>query len=79
VTVTAYDASGAQVLHRTVGTQQDRTASIALPPGAALVDVVPRHTKVTGSVIVTGDGATVLPLHELLEKGLVPQISAGQD
>jgi hypothetical protein len=79
VTVTAYDASGAQVLHRTVGTQQDRTASIALPPGAALVDVVPRRTKVTGSVIVTGDGATVLPLHELLEKGLVPQISAGQD
>jgi Family of unknown function (DUF5719) len=79
VMVTAYDASGGRVVHRTIGTQQGRTLSIALPKGAALVDVVPTGTKVSGSVVVTGDGATVLPLHELLVKGLVPQISAGQD
>jgi hypothetical protein len=29
--------------------------------------------------VVTGDGATVIPLHQLLVKGLVPQISPGQD
>jgi hypothetical protein len=79
VTVTAYDASGTRVLHRTIGTQKGRTASIALPKGAALVDVVPQRTSVTGSVVVTGDGASVLPLHELLVRGLVPQISPGQD
>jgi hypothetical protein len=79
VTVTAYDASGAEVLHRTVGTQKGRTASIRLPKGAALVDVVPQRTAVTGSVVVSGDGASVLPLHELLVRGLVPQISPGQD
>jgi hypothetical protein len=79
VTVTAYDASGTRVLHRTIGTQKGRTASIALPKGAALVDVVPQRTNVTGSVLVNGDGASVLPLHELLVKGLVPQISPGLD
>ena len=79
VTVTAYDASGTRVLHRTVGTQKGRTASIALPKGAALVDVVPQRTRVSGSVVVSGKGATVIPLHELLVKGLVPQISPGQD
>ena len=79
VTVTAYDASGTRILHRTVGTQKGRTLSIDLPAGAALVDVVPQRTKVNGSVVVTGKGATVIPLHELLVKGLVPQISPGQD
>jgi hypothetical protein len=79
VTVTAYDASGQRVLNRTVGTQKGRTSSVSLPKGTALVDVVPQRTKVSGSVVVTGDGATVIPLHELLVKGLVPQISPGQD
>jgi hypothetical protein len=79
VTVTAYDASGARVLHRTVGTQKGRTSSVSLPKGTALVDVVPQRTNVNGSVVVTGDGATVIPLHQLLVKGLVPQISPGQD
>jgi hypothetical protein len=79
VTITAYDGSGARVLHRTIGTQKGRTASIGLPKGAALVDVVPQVTNVTGSVVVTGDGASVLPLRELLVKGLVPQISPGKD
>jgi hypothetical protein len=79
VTVTAYDGSGKRVLHRTVGTQNGRTSSVRLPRGTALVDVVPQRTVVRGSVVVSGDGATVIPLHELLVKGLVPQISPGQD
>jgi hypothetical protein len=79
VTVTAYDASGTSILHRTVGTQKGRTASVSLPKGAALVDVVPLRTTVRGSVLVAGTGATVIPLHELLVEGLVPQISPGQD
>jgi hypothetical protein len=43
------------------------------------VDVVPLRTTVRGSVLVAGTGATVIPLHELLVEGLVPQISPGQD
>jgi hypothetical protein len=79
VTVTAYDGSGKRVLHRTVGTQSGRTSSIRLPRGTEMVRVVPRRTQVRGAVVVSGDGATVIPLHELLVKGLVPQISPGQD
>jgi hypothetical protein len=30
-------------------------------------------------VLVTGNGATVIPLQELLTRGLVPQISPGRD
>jgi hypothetical protein len=79
VSVTAYDASGKRVLHRTVGTQDGRTSSVALPRGTALVHIVPQRTNVRASVVVSGTGATVIPLHELLVKGLVPQISPGQD
>ncbi len=77
--VTAYDASGTQVLHRTVAQQQGRTATVRLPSGAAFVQVEPRRTPVRGAVVVTGDGATVIPLTELLTQGLVPQISPGQN
>jgi hypothetical protein len=30
-------------------------------------------------VVLTGKGAAVIPLHELLTQGLVPQISPGLD
>ncbi len=79
VTVTAYDASGKRVLHRNVGTQDGRTSSVALPRGTAFLEVVPQRTNVRASVLVSGSGSTVIPLHELLVKGLVPQISPGQD
>jgi len=32
---------------------------------------------IRGSVVLTGDGASVVPLHELLTQGLVPQIQPG--
>jgi hypothetical protein len=76
--VTAYDVSGKRVLHRTVAAQQGRTATVRLPGGAAFVQVEPRRTPVRGAVVVSGDGATVVPLTELLTQGLVPQISPGQ-
>jgi hypothetical protein len=77
--VTAYDATGAEVLHQTVAEQQGRTVTVDLPPGTAFVHVVPQGTPVRGAVVVSGQGASVIPLHELLTQGLVPQISPGQD
>ena len=76
--VTAYDASGTRVLHTTVTSQQGHTVSLALPSGTAFVHVQPRGTPVRGAVVLTGDGATVVPLTELLTQGLVPQISPGR-
>ena len=36
--------------------------------------VAPQGTEIRGAVVLTGDGASVIPLHELLTQGLVPQI-----
>jgi hypothetical protein len=77
--VTAYDDTGKRVLTRTVPSQQGHTVALDLPRGTAFVQVVPRGTPVRGAVLLTGDGATVVPLTELLTRGLVPQISPGQD
>lgn len=76
-TVTAYDASGARVLDRKVGQQQGHTAAIPLPAGTAFLKVVPEGTVVRGAVMLTGDGASVLPLEELQTRGLVPAIRPG--
>ena len=78
--VTAYDASGTRLLHKTFASQQGHTVTVDLPRGTAFVHVVPQRTPVRGAVLVSGAtaGATVIPLTELLTKGLVPQISPGR-
>ena len=78
--MTAYDASGKQLVHKTVASQQGHTVTVDLPRGTAFVHVVPKGTPVRGAVLVSGDtaGATVIPLTELLTQGLVPQISPGR-
>jgi len=77
--VTAYDATGKRVLAKTLSSQQGHTAALDLPRGTAFVQVVPHGTPVRGAVVLSGDGATVIPLTELLTQGLVPQISPGQN
>ena len=77
--VTAYDATGAELHTDTVALEQGRVASLTLPRGTAFLDVVPQRTTIRAAVLVAGDGATVVPLHELLTQGLVPQIWPGQD
>jgi hypothetical protein len=76
-TVTAYDATGSRLLHQRVGQQQGHTVSVDLPAGTAYVRVVPSGTEIRAAVVVTGAGASVIPLGELLTRGLVPQISPG--
>jgi hypothetical protein len=76
-TVTAYDASGKKLLDKRVGEQQGHTVAVRLPRGAAFVKVVPESTDLRGAVVLTGAGASVIPLHELLTQGLVPQIQPG--
>ena len=75
--MTAYDVSGAKVLDRRVGQQQGQTTSVTLPPGSAFVRVVAQGTDVRGAVLMTGAGASVVPLDELLTQGLVPAIRVG--
>jgi hypothetical protein len=72
--VTAYDVSGKQVLRKRVGVQQGHTVTVRLPRGAAFLTVTPQGAVVRGGVVLQGTGATVIPLHELLTQGLVPQL-----
>jgi hypothetical protein len=76
-TVTAYDASGKRLLQRRVGQQEGHTVEVTLPRGTALLRVVPQNTPVRAAVVLSGDGASVVPLHELLTQGLVPSIRPG--
>jgi hypothetical protein len=77
VAVTAYDASGRQLLGKRYGEQQGHTVAVPLPKGTAFLRVVPQRTEVRAAVVLSGDGASVVPLHELLTRGLVPQIRPG--
>jgi hypothetical protein len=79
VTVKAYDATGQPLPDQRVGMQQGHTATIELPKGAAYVLVVPERTVIRASVVVQGDGASVVPMQELLTQGLVPHIEHGQN
>jgi hypothetical protein len=76
-TVTAYDATGQKLLGQRVGQQEGHTVAVALPKGTAFFRVVPQGTLIRAAVVLTGDGASVVPLHELLTQGLVPQIQPG--
>ena len=76
-TVTAYDASGSRLLDQRVGQQEGHTVAVPLPRGTAFVRVVPRGTLIRAAVVLTGDGASVVPMGELLTQGLVPQIQPG--
>jgi Family of unknown function (DUF5719) len=77
--VNAYSSTGTKLLHKVVAEQQGRTVTVRLPVGTAFVRVVPQRTPLWGAVVLSGNGAAVIPLHELLVRGLVPQITAGQD
>ena len=78
-TVTAYDVDGKRLLDKRVGQQEGHTVAVELPRGTAYLSVTPEGTEIRGSVVLTGDGASVIPLHELLTEGLVPHIQPGQD
>jgi hypothetical protein len=74
ITVKAYDTAGQPLPDQRVGLQQGHTATIRLPKGAAYVQVTPERTVIRAAVVVQGDGASVLPMQELLTQGLVPHI-----
>ena len=73
----AFTATGAAIALPDVELEKGRTVSTKLPANAALVEVTPERTSVTGAVLVTGQGGLVLPLRALLVNGLVPDVRPG--
>lgn len=77
VTVVARDADGAEVAREQVEVTPDAGGEVALPAEAVLVDVVPERTSVLGAVLISGDGAAVVRLRDLVTAGQVPQVGPG--
>jgi hypothetical protein len=74
--VTAY-ADGEVLTEKRVELTQGSGASLPLPDDASLVRVTPRRTDVSAAVVVSGQGATVVPLRELVRRSLVPAVRPG--
>lgn len=77
VTVVARDADGQEVAREKVETTPGAGGVIDLPRSAVHLEVVPQRTSIRGAVLVTGAGATVLRLADLVTDGLVPQVGPG--
>ncbi len=77
VRVTGWTATGRRVLRTRAEVAPDRGTDVRLPSSLRLLLVDPGDAPVRGSVLVTGNGATVLPLVDLARNGLVPAVRPG--
>lgn len=77
VTVVARDASGAEVAREDVPVTPGTGGTLDLPRSAVLVEVTPAQTAVRAAILITGDGAAVLRLRDLVSDGPVPQVGPG--
>ncbi len=77
VTVVAFSESGERLASMRAEVGPGRGTVVKLPEKAVLVAVTPERTPVTGAVLVSGNGAAVVPLTELVRNGLIPAMSPG--
>lgn len=77
VTVVSRTAEGRLVDRSRAALRPGRGAAVRVPDAAVLVSVLPERASVTGSVLVSGNGATVVPLTPLVRSGLVPHVRPG--
>jgi hypothetical protein len=75
--VTGWSATGRRVLGTHVTVTPGRGTALGVPARVRLLTVDPGRTSMSGAVLVTGRGATVLPLPELVRNGLVPAVRPG--
>jgi hypothetical protein len=77
VTVVSKSASGEELGSERAEVRPDSGTVVKLPPKATLVSVKPSQSPVIGAVQVTGRGAAVVPLAELVRNGLIPDVRPG--
>ena len=76
-TVTAYAGNGRALAEQRVELAPDRGADVALPDQTELVVVTPEGTSVRAALLLTGTGAAVVPLRELVLTELLPDVRPG--
>ncbi|CUR59444.1 conserved exported hypothetical protein [metagenome] len=78
VSVTSYDADGAELSTERLAVKRLTSASLELPQKTSLVVVEAEGVPLPGAVrVVDQDGTVVLPLNELVLSALVPSVTAG--
>ncbi len=78
VSVTSYDADGAELSTKRMAVKRLTTASLALPKATSLVVVEAEGVALPGAIRVVGkDGTVVLPMTELVLTALVPSVTPG--
>lgn len=76
-TVVSRDAQGHQLDSTRVAVQPHQAAIVRLPDQAVSVEVTPSNVDLAGSILVEGDGATLVPLRDLVRFGRIPAVRPG--
>jgi Family of unknown function (DUF5719) len=77
VTISAWNDAGKELKEKRIEVKPGTGGEVDVPAGAALVRVTPRRTSVHAALQATGDGATVVPFHELVTDALIPDVQPG--
>jgi hypothetical protein len=77
VTVSSWNDAGKKLKVKRLEVKPGTGGKVELPAGAALVQVDPGKTSVDAALLTTGDGATVMPFHELVTDALIPDVRPG--
>lgn len=77
VTVSLWDKAGRSLPPQRVEIARDRGYLVELPRKARLMTLTPDRATVSGVVVVTGDGATLVRVREPVLTGLEPFVEAG--
>jgi hypothetical protein len=77
VTVSSWNDAGKELKEKRLELKPGTGGEVGLPAGAALVTVTPRRTSVNAALMATGNGATVVPFHELVTDALIPDVRPG--
>ena len=77
VTVIARDASGVVVAKRAVPVTTGGAVAVGLPSTAVLVQIQTNKIQLRAAVVVTGDGAVVIPVGRVIRVSSVPYVRPG--
>ena len=78
VSVTSYDAEGAELSTERMAVKRLTTSSLELPKKTSMVVVQAEGVALPGAIrVVSQDGTVVLPLTEVVLTALVPSVTAG--
>ena len=77
VTVSSWNDAGKALKEKRLELKPGTGGEVDLPAGAALVTLTPRRTSVHAALLATGNGATVVPFHELVTEALIPDVRPG--